>query len=379
MGRLVKTKRKITELLPVCLTNNHTFATYRLPQQQSQTMIIQENPGINTIDGLFGLHSLEGFLVAPWINRDCCPMFLIKPDYVFTDTIDEEDFKKISKRTNPYVNGNVCTLPGEVDRLEYLAQINEIIDSIKFKKFEKAVLSRVKMIKGNYLDKISEIFNLLCENYPNAFIYVFKAGTHLWMGASPEPLAQIENGYFKTAAVAGTRPFQKEYQNLELWNKKERAEQEYVTEFIENVLEEFQIRDYRKSNAYIKKAGNLLHLRTDFELDISNLKERLGEFIDHLHPTSAICGMPMEITRDYIIKLEPHRREYYSGFLGPVGLNDTLALFVNLRCMKVMSDRLLLYVGGGITIDSNPDDEWEETEIKAETLLSVIHQIQDFN
>jgi isochorismate synthase len=44
--------------------------------------------------------------------------------------------------------------------------------------------------------------------------------------------------------------------------------------------------------------------------------------------------------------------------------------------MKVLDDRLILFVGGGITRDSVPDEEWEETEIKADTLLSVLQQMK---
>jgi isochorismate synthase len=49
---------------------------------------------------------------------------------------------------------------------------------------------------------------------------------------------------------------------------------------------------------------------------------------------------------------------------------------MNLRCLKVYDDRLVLYIGGGITHESIPEEEWEETEIKAETLLSVLKQIR---
>jgi isochorismate synthase len=78
---------------------------------------------------------------------------------------------------------------------------------------------------------------------------------------------------------------------------------------------------------------------------------------------------------DFIRSTEKHDRGYYTGFLGPVGLGDLIQLYVNLRCLQVFDDRLVLYIGGGITHDSIPEEEWEETEIKAETLLSVLHQI----
>jgi isochorismate synthase len=86
--------------------------------------------------------------------------------------------------------------------------------------------------------------------------------------------------------------------------------------------------------------------------------------------------MPRKESLKLIRMLEKHNREYYAGFLGPVGINNQLTLFVNLRCMKVLADRLALFVGGGITADSVPEEEWMETEIKAETLLTVIRQIE---
>jgi isochorismate synthase len=36
----------------------------------------------------------------------------------------------------------------------------------------------------------------------------------------------------------------------------------------------------------------------------------------------------------------------------------------------------VLFIGGGITQDSNPEEEWEETEMKADTLLSVLNKIK---
>jgi isochorismate synthase len=79
---------------------------------------------------------------------------------------------------------------------------------------------------------------------------------------------------------------------------------------------------------------------------------------------------------DDIRQTEKHSREYYTGFLGPTGIDDLMQLYVNLRCMKILDDRCVLYIGGGITQDSVPEDEWEETEIKADTLLSVLEQIR---
>ena len=63
----------------------------------------------------------------------------------------------------------------------------------------------------------------------------------------------------------------------------------------------------------------------------------------------------------------------YTGFLGPLDLqNNTAQLYVNLRCMKISPTMATLYVGGGITLDSLPKDEWQETKNKMATMLSVL-------
>ena len=57
---------------------------------------------------------------------------------------------------------------------------------------------------------------------------------------------------------------------------------------------------------------------------------------------------------------------------GPVSQNDVIDLFVNLRCMRITPEYLSLYVGGGITLDSDPSDEWDETGWKVESLLKIL-------
>lgn len=69
---------------------------------------------------------------------------------------------------------------------------------------------------------------------------------------------------------------------------------------------------------------------------------------------------------------EGYDREFYAGYLGPVNINNNICLFVNLRCMQLTGSEAILYAGAGVTADSVPENEWDETEIKLNTLLKVI-------
>lgn len=251
-------------------------------------------------------------------------------------------------------------------------QVQSIKSSIETGAFQKAVLSRIRVIEGAYHAIVPRLFQAICRRHPNAFVYLFKNDNQFWLGASPEPLMRLREGRISTVSLAGTRPYAEKHMDVNRWTVKEVLEQEYVTRYIHDVLHAFGIRDYRVSSPYVKRAGNLVHLRTDFSLGFDKINGRLWELVEALHPTPAVAGQPKDDAISYIKELEPHDREYYTGFLGPVTHDEEIDLFVNLRCMKIAPDYLSLYIGGGITLDSDPSDEWDETTWKAESLLKIM-------
>lgn len=254
----------------------------------------------------------------------------------------------------------------------YMEQVAAIKSSISTGAFQKAVLSRIRVVNGDHMETIPRLYQAFCRKHPNAFVYLFKSDEHFWLGASPEPLLRLRDGKVSTVSLAGTRPFAEKHMNLNRWTAKEVLEQEYVTRYIHDVLRAFGVKDYRVSSPYVKKAGNLLHLRTDFNFDFERLKGRLWEFVDAMHPTPAVAGQPKEDAIQFIKQLEPHDRDYYTGFLGPVSQQGATDLFVNLRCIKITPSYLSLYVGGGITLESDPAEEWNETRLKVLSLLKIM-------
>lgn len=372
MSRTKTSVKTISDTISVCLENNLTFAAYRLPNQTLPKLIVQKNYGTVEVEVLSDITGLKGFLVAPFLQSEENRMVIIKPDFYFENEISDEQYEQLAqiKYTE---KEEVEALPYEVTKEDYLEQIEEISHSIKNNKVQKVVLSRVKVVNYDLGNHIQEIFTKLCKRFANAFIYIFKAQGQLWMGATPEPFAFFENNIFHTSSVAGTKENTGKYQHLENWGNKERQEQQYVSDYISSILSENHWENIKHDGPYVKQAGNLLHLRTDFTSFAGIMNGNLGHLIYNLHPTPAVCGFPKNKALEIIRSVEKHNREYYSGFLGPVGMGNPISLFVNLRCMKIIGSQLALYSGGGLTIDSHPVDEWYETEIKAGTLLSVIY------
>ena len=68
-------------------------------------------------------------------------------------------------------------------------------------------------------------------------------------------------------------------------------------------------------------------------------------------------------------------RLYYSGFMGALSVEGKTNLFVTLRCMELFSNGYCLYAGGGILNDSTEEQEWQETEIKLDTMRNIINHV----
>lgn len=250
---------------------------------------------------------------------------------------------------------------------EYLELVAKAKETIRKTPLKKVVVSRTH--RATLPGTAAEAFARLVEAYPNAMVYYWShPHTGDWMGATPETLLSIRQNTLFTMALAGTLPYDSEAKPN--WTAKEIEEQQMVVDFISDRLTHlFSHKEITSSATYTKQAGNLVHLCADFQVSLKDFKTI--DLIRLLHPTPAVAGLPIDESMAFIRKNEQHKRSYYAGFLGPISQKD-IRLFVNLRCAKVLSKQVRLHVGGGITAHSNPNDEWEESQRKAETLLHAL-------
>ena len=243
--------------------------------------------------------------------------------------------------------------------------------------FRKVVLSKSSITKfPNELDLV-DVFQKICNQHPNAFISLLAIPEiGIWMGASPEVLIEIkQNRFFTTMALAGTQPIQGDQDVVDVaWKQKEIEEQSLVSQYIIDCFKKIRLRDFEQFGPRTVQAGKLFHLRTDFTVDLKEVNfPALGTtMLNLLHPTSAICGQPLEPSLKFISKTENHNREFFSGYLGVVNMHHNTSLYVNLRCMKIHFEEAQIFAGAGITYGSTPHKEWLETEYKSDTMRKVL-------
>lgn len=338
---------------------NLPFVLYSKPNTSNLVGILQQN---NTLFHV-GDYSEKGFVFASFDEKQ---LILIPENESEIITSEKEDTFFAAIETDE-------TIVDPEAKFQYEYLVAQGIQAIKNEEFKKVVLSRSEEVPLSEFDFI-DTFQHLVQLYPATFCYCFfhpKIG--MWMGATPEKLLKANENVFETMALAGT---QKDNRQTEIvWQQKEKDEQQYVTDFIVKRLREFAA-SVVVSEPYSLKAGSIWHIKTDITGVLKD-NSTLEEVIDTLHPTPAVCGLPKKKSKAFILENEKYDRNFYTGFLGELnstfeGNNSSSDLFVNLRCMQIEDEKAILYMGCGITKESIPEKEWEESVNKSMTMKRVL-------
>lgn len=358
------------------INKNIPFALYKRPEDEVIHFILQNDNHLNLLNEIDSLGSQNGFIISPFISSDSTPTVFIRPDVYI------KDIEKI----NEYI---IQILPGlEATHIEGREE-NEIPDENSFEfykhnfetfhaalekgEFEKLVLSRSVEYSKDKTFSLGETFERAIEKYSNAFVYICHTSlTGTWFGCSPEPLLLGKDGIWNTAALAGTKPIGEDSND---WDEKNKDEQYVVVKYIEQQLKALNI-EFAETQPTPLQAGNIVHLKTNFSFKF-NSQDEIGTLLKMLHPTPAVCGYPKEKALRFISENETYDRRYYAGFIGPVNMDGSTDLYVNLRCMEILEKSLRLYAGGGLLTTSDMVNEWLETEYKLQTILSIINTEND--
>ncbi len=339
---------------------DHSYCAYRLPHEDEVNAFVSDS----LISGI----SDSGFTIAPFDNS---------PEGIYT----------IPDNTPVPLESLPATLSGSIGPDTPRSRHSEEIAAIKQTLNGRGKIVAARKISVSGKPDLIGTFTSLCEAYPAAFVFMFHTpASGTWIGATPELLAEMTDTSLRTMALAGTRPAGQPGP----WDAKNIEEQQLVTDFITDALRKYY-REITPAETRNLKAGPVEHICTP----IFATGPRLGEecsgttpgnngnralqtaisfrsrVLGALSPTPAVCGSDRLLAMRVISRFEPDGRGYYAGYCGPAG-----KYFVTLRSARVFADGVTLYSGSGITPLSAAADEWEETRIKAETLLSHLKFIE---
>lgn len=213
---------------------------------------------------------------------------------------------------------------------------------------------------------------------PAPFAAYLNLGKEIILSSSPECFLNMEGRHIRTRPIKGTRPRGKTAEedarlSHELQHStKENAELVMITDLLRNDLS--RICDYGTVTTpqllTLESYSQVFHLVSTIE---GELRKDLShaEALRTCFPGGSISGAPKKKAMELIARLESAPRGVFTGSIGYFGFDGKSAFNIAIRTVTLRDAEAEFHVGAGITCDSIPEEEWEETLHKAAGILAA--------
>jgi para-aminobenzoate synthetase component I len=187
------------------------------------------------------------------------------------------------------------------------------------------------------------------------------------VSASPEVLLQKRGRTIRTMPIKGTRPA-----GVSVDAAKDAAEHVMIVDLERNDLSRVAVPGSVRWPELLAERGlaGVTHLVATVEAELRE-DVTLTELLEAVLPGGSVTGCPKLAALGLIEQLEPVGRGASMGALGRIYANGDLDLALTIRTFAIADSAIHLWVGGGITWDSEPAAEIEESWVKARPLLAV--------
>ena len=266
---------------------------------------------------------------------------------------------------------------GNGERRHWLEMVRAARERIREGRLAKVVLARALDLLCEEAPSTYAMLHALRAAYPDCYSFLIASGRGPeFLGASPELLARFNNGTVDLAAVAGTVPRGRQPEADEAYarhlmdSRKEREEHQIVVDGIVRAVSELGALNF-PATPQVLKLSNAQHLCTPITLKLSRPVPMLT-LLERVHPTAAVGGHPREEALRLIRECERFERGWYAAPIGWMNARGQGEFAVALRAGALEGRRLRLFAGCGIVADSDPEREYEETQIKFQPLLAAL-------
>lgn len=259
----------------------------------------------------------------------------------------------------------------------WLDAVRHSLDCIGKGSIDKLVLTRMATHRLNHTVPIDELAAGLRQRFPNCTVFAARIGEQHFICATPEQLLRLQAGRLHCDAIGGTigrgaDATQDRYLGKRLLaDPKARHEHRLVVEAIAGALAPFSDKARIPDTPCLLRLPNLQHLWTPIEARLRPGRS-LFELIEALHPTPAVGGFPSHEAKRWLAQHETTPRGWYSGAAGWIDRQGQGELAVLLRAALLSPGKAQLFAGAGIVADSDPELEWEETEMKLAAMREAL-------
>jgi salicylate biosynthesis isochorismate synthase len=260
---------------------------------------------------------------------------------------------------------------------EWAECVSDAVGAINRGDLDKVVLARSVMVRSTEPVAILRVFRALATEYPQCYTFAWKSGDAVFMGASPELLADVKGRQLHSNPLAGSAPRgEGESEDTLLahglmHSSKDREEHALVVDDLAERLAPLTVSLQVPETPSLKQMATVQHLSTEIE---GELNEGVGvlDVIEASHPTPAVGGVARETAVAYIEANEVIDRGWYTGGVGWMNGTGDGAICIGLRCGLIRGDTTHVFAGAGIVADSEPNAELVETRLKLRPLMDLL-------
>ncbi|MEX0648711.1 MAG: anthranilate synthase component I family protein [Balneolaceae bacterium] len=269
--------------------------------------------------------------------------------------------------------------PG-IEKEEYIRNIKKIKERIKEGDFYE--LNYTFPLVGEYQGDPYWLYSKMRDINPVPFGGFLRHDSFSVCCASPERFLKKSGRRIVSEPIKGTsarseRPDDDRYFRDLLMNEKNRAENLMIVDLVRHDLSKVAT----PGSVTVPKLYDVQSFGTVHQL-ISTVEARASKGVDSVDiiracfPMGSMTGAPKIKVMETIDELENYKRGIYSGAIGYFKPNGDFDFNVVIRSAIIQGEKLVYPVGGAITSDSDPEEEWEETEIKSRNITGVFQNHQ---
>lgn len=264
------------------------------------------------------------------------------------------------------------------DKKKWKTLVAETLDKLSDFEISKIVISRRVDMVLSAEPSWDEIRKYFADNYSDCSIFIYHNNNSTFFGASPERLLKFQNKKVSIDVLAGSisrgidEDEDKEFEREMISSSKLNREHDLVVHQIKKAISKYVTKIFT-NKIPIKKLQNIQHLHTTLQSELA-ADTNMFEIIEAIYPTGAICGEPRDKALSLLKKIEDYKRGLYSGMIGYFNLNNEGEFVIGIRSALLHENKLFAYAGCGIVEGSDPEKEFEETELKLKVILSFFNE-----
>ena len=262
-------------------------------------------------------------------------------------------------------------------RKQWRGQVEAALGRIGRDELTKVVLAQALSVELERAIDAPDVLERLRVSYPECYRFLIEPTAEAgFLGAPPERLVALTGDTVETEALAGSvargSTLQADEELAAHLRDSEKIQREHRV-VVDTICDQLAplATAVTVAEQSVRTLANIQHLQTPIRARMADGVHVL-DVVKALHPTPAVGGLPPDTAFETIHETETFDRGWYAA---PVGWFDAAGdgeFAVGIRSAVAAGDRATLFAGNGIVAESDPDEEWDEVELKYRPVLDTL-------